>query len=243
MKRFILSFAFLFSLSLSWSQHRLTFPQMDLALIHLRKAVIEQETMNHETHLQDLTDQWGVVANEMLAYDLFEFNMAELVEVQDLTLQSLSEALTRNDSLQAMEEIDFFRQNLMDARTCIGVENYPLDAFWESYDVYRDVRHTVNDQMLDLREWFEFDDMVTEMVARWNQYELIVKKHADSYFPGFDHEKQMEINTEMEGCLSHFIESLESGFRPDFILPCDQIGYTMEKALDIYNHGVQIQLN
>ncbi len=241
---------FIFSLLLGQvgiliGQQALTYPQMDLALIKLRKAIIQQDVAQYPEALQDLRDHWGVAANQMLSFDFTEFNIHELVEVEDLTLHALSDALAENDSLTAMEELAYFRQNLMDLRTCEGVEFYPLDAFWKSFDIYHDVRHIVNDQMMDLRGWFEFEDMITEMVARWNQYELIVQDYADEYFPGYNHQEQSVINEEMEGCMSHFIESLESGYRPDFIVPCDQVGYTMEKALDLYvnDKHKEIQLN
>ncbi len=226
-------------------QHSLTYPQMDLAIIKLRKAIIMQDVAQYPEALQVLRDHWGVAANLMLSFDFLEFNIDELVEVEDLTLHALADALSGNDSLAAMEELAYFRQNLMDLRTCEGVEFYPLDAFWKSFDIYHEVRHIVNDQMMDLRGWFEFEDMITEMVARWNQYELIVQDYADEYFPGFNQEEQSIINEEMEGCMSHFIESLESGYRPDFIVPCDQVGFTMEKALDLYvdDRHQEIQLN
>ncbi len=214
-------------------QENLIYPSLDKAIISMRAATLDGDF--EETHqvFRQLESVWEEVSRDIVEYQMPHFRFPEFVEVQDIRLSQMSDDLYAKDYQNLMSNLDLFRRELMDIRECIGME-YPLDVLWRFSDLYEEVQHAIYDQMMDLREWFDFEDDVTELFSLWNQYELLSHNLNTGYFPGFDLVAQKLINDQMEICRTEFLSSLETGYRTHFAIPCDKIGDTLEEAFNLY---------
>lgn len=110
----------------------------------------------------------------------------------------------------------------------------PLEKIWDAYLNYKALNNTVNDQMMNLQEWFEFEDQINAFLCSWDQYEVVSQQELFDYSPIFDKKKKEDLNVEMRQCIEEFLHSTESGFRLDFIMPCDRIGNVIEENLLLF---------
>lgn len=138
------------------------------------------------------------------------------------------------------KNIKFFAIELLyenySLRDCFEQKGYPLDAMMLLSESYTKVHKTVEDPMMDLLEWFEFSKQVNEMVDRWEKYNCIPNATIQKYFPhisGIQHQLQKE---KANNCLNDFLGSLESGYRKDFILPCEDLGDALSTLMKLYGH-------
>lgn len=110
----------------------------------------------------------------------------------------------------------------------------PVEKIWDAYLNYKTLNNIVNDQMMDLQEWFEFEDQISTFICSWDAYEVISWRELSDYSPLFNTKKKDELNIEMKQCIEEFLMSTESGFRLDFIIPCDRIGKVIEENLLLF---------
>jgi hypothetical protein len=110
----------------------------------------------------------------------------------------------------------------------------PIERIWDAYLKYKILHNTVNDQMMNLQEWFEFEDQINEFLCSWDNYEVLSQQELFEFSPIFDNKKKNELNVEMRQCIEEFLQSTESGFRLDFIMPCDRIGKVVEENLLLF---------
>ncbi len=110
----------------------------------------------------------------------------------------------------------------------------PFDELWDAYLAYQEIKETVNDQMMNLKEWFEFDDQIDRFMCEWDDYDLLDPALMSRYHPEIDRSDRKELGIKMQECLNTFMKSIESGFRPDFVLPCDEIGRVLDDSLSLF---------
>ena len=92
---------------------------------------------------------------------------------------------------------------------------------------------------MELTQWFEFEDVMDDMFASWDAYIANVSD-VPQFFSGFDLSAQFKLHERMQDCKAAFVDALEDGYRPDFELPCDRIGETLEESLGLYLQHLQV---
>ncbi len=218
---------------------KLIYPELDYAIVQLHRTIEQRDDRQMDNAFFHLRKVWRAVSGEIAQYDLPHFRFPEFVEVQELMLVQMHDDLVTRDRPHLQLGLQQFRRELTDLRSCLGHE-YPLDILWQCLDLYEHVKYTVEDQMMDLREWYEFEAEVTDLFSQWDHYELLAPTNPTRFSPHFDLARQAQLNDQMAICKEEFLQSLEGGFRLDFVLPCHRVGETLESALDLYLSSKQV---
>ena len=212
------------------------FPEMDQKLIALRTSLVNESFDEAILHVQLLEDSWYKISSELMGIKDDRVMLTDLIELQNLRIYSIEQMVSIQNAEKALYYLENFYTEMRDARDCIGDE-YPLDQLWKSKESYEELRNVVNDPMMQLREWYELEDLVDDLSCDWEEYELLYQDLIPIYFPDFDMAKQKDLFRDMYGCINDFKEVMRSGFRPDFIPPCDRMGEVVEENLKLYNGG------
>jgi hypothetical protein len=217
------------------------FPELDQKLLALRTSLINHSFDEAILHVQLLEDSWFKISGELLQIQDDRIMLMDLAELQNLRIYSIEQMVSIHNAEKALYYVDNFYTELRDARNCIG-DDYPLDQLWKSKESYEELSHVVNDPMLQLREWYELEDLVDDLSCNWEAYELLYQDLIPIYFPDFDVAKQKDLFREMYGSINGFKEIMRSGFRPDFVDPCDRMGEIIEENLKLYQAEEQFNI-
>lgn len=225
---------FLSSSLYSQDTERLVFPDFDQQLMLLWLASGDGDQGECRESVRDIKANWESISSDLLELDLPHINVNDFVKRVDSYVLSLDKCLdpVRFSCLRSVSYHILFEFRSL--RQCLFATEYPVDLLWESMDAYMDIKSTIKDRMFNLKEWFEFEDDVTDFICTWEYYDL---RHIDEiryYFPGIKKESHNALKQKLNTCIYSLLKSFESGYQSDFQLPCDELGYAMEDLFRLY---------
>lgn len=195
-------------------------------LIWLRNAIKKGDWVQAQNHQAVILRKWTGIKED------FKKQYGTNISMQQ-SFNNYQKAYDKKNSGGTIESIEGLIDDMHDMRIQKN-QPLPFDVLWKAYQAYKQVHSTVNDQMMNLYDWFEFNDQINEYMCRWDDYEVLSKNELVKYYPNFDYGKKEELVLEMRGCIEDFMRSTESGFRPDFVMPCDRIGQVLDESLLLF---------
>jgi hypothetical protein len=196
-------------------------------LIMMRDHILHERWDQAISETDLLSQKWNSIRKELNT--LHPTSTTTQISSAHLNPNNLK---SKNQAL-ALSDID----DIINAMHHIRVQTQrplPFDVLWKSYRAYDLLNETVNDQMMNLYDWFEFEDQFNDFLCKWDDYEVVSKRDLKKYYPTFNYDKKEELIVTMNVCIDDFLQSTESGYRPDFILPCDRMGQVINESLLLF---------
>ena len=100
--------------------------------------------------------------------------------------------------------------------------------------MYNDLHETIHDPLFSLKTWAEFQNDVDILVQTWEAYKCLNEQEVLNANPKVNLELHRTVLVEIESCLNDFINSLDSGYQPDFEVPCDTLGRSINALTQMY---------
>lgn len=221
------------------SAERLVYPELDKGLIALWENANKGDSKGSQATMQIVLTNWASVKPDILKINDAHFNNSHFVKDTE-TILSMMQNMLKKGGYSRLE--DFVYQLLWDfssMRNCIGIDDYPLDQLLITHLTYNEIHYTVHDEMMGLRYWFEFQEIVNDFVENWDQYDCIQTEEVQKYFPHVREKYHQVVKDKLNHCLSNFIKSLESAYRNDFEIPCDEMGDAIQELIFLYQGSIE----
>lgn len=209
-------------------------PELDQAALNLRSASLNGQ----QSHIRDafisLRQIWQDQGLSILNANLLNNGaIDDIRSCQNDRLKRIEDAINQGKMDQVFQVTEAFIDEMVQLRAAYE-DAYAFDELWEYKSKYDRLNKIIHDQMLDLLEWNEIDMLYDQLDCSWQKYELLYQDLLPVYYPNFDVARQKSIFVEMQTCLDRLRQALDSGFRPDFIVPCDDIGSLIEENLELF---------
>jgi len=213
------------------------FPSFDSKLIALWQSAYHQDVDKSIASIKELQAEWKTIKKDVAQIRYSQFNNSEFIETIDNSIQTLEKFSSQKKVLGLEEFTYLILWEFRAMRNCVEIEDYPIDNLLEVHDVYNEVHYTVHDQMMGLLHWFEFQEIVDNLVENWDRYDCLSTDQIKANFGNIDLKKHEVLKSEVNYCLNDFIKSLESGYTPDFEIPCDEMGNAMRELIWLYGQN------
>ncbi len=211
------------------AQESLSFPDLDMSLIELWYEAEMGNTTSCKRNVRESLEKWNEVEKTMQGYS----HNIELIDEFIINVDNLFRALPEICDKNNMIEMSGYSYHIMwefrMMRYFLGHDQYSLDILWDMYDEYEEIVLTVHDEMFGLLSWVEFMDRVDTFSSLWDRYRETVQVSL-----GVESQYDVEFRTateKVDECLSYFLASLESAYRTDFELPCDELGTAVKDLI------------
>ncbi len=232
MKILLATLIFLTSTAVQSQSNPLMYVDLDREVLRMRQSAMEQNAEDVASCLQNVTSMWKEYS-ALLDIHLAPERAFEVINCQEDRLFVMKRLLDgeRFHTLAGVCEV--FMTELVSLRDTYE-NSYPLDHLWKTKLFYDDLRNIVNDPLLELLEWNEIDRLYEKLNCSWQEYEMLFQDLIPFYFPDINQEKQRALFDSMAQCFERLRKALDTGYRPDFILPCDEIGHNIDENLKMY---------
>lgn len=222
------------------------YPKLDKALISLWHSSKTQDHAGASTALDLIDREWNLIVPDLYKYLNPTVNIQEFNKDMDYCIISMKISLYERDyhdlsrfAYRMLTEFKFLR----DHHRGLQSEAYPIDNLLTLIEIYNDIDATVNDQMFGLKYWFEFADMVDKLKLKWDTYDKLNHTQITACFPFISKGDHLLAKSKVKDCLSYFLASLESGYRTDFAMPCDELGGALSELLVLYADQERLEVS
>jgi len=209
------------------------FPDFDTALLDIWISA-DTETEPWKEKVDKVQQEWDKVKQWVNKGAQKDPKIIAFVDEVDLYLSTLTDCFYSED-FKLMKEYAFkalwYSRYL---RRSEKIDDYPLDVLWNVHFEYNELHHIIHDQMFGLREWSEFSDMVSDFSDLWVDYKSIPIYDLHKYFPDIDLDEHEEVKKNITICLSKLMDSMKSGYQPDYEIPCDDLGLALDELFTLY---------
>jgi len=210
------------------------FLKYDSALISLWDAADRKDQEQSLDYLDQIQNQIKEVHIDLQKSTIIHLNQEEYFGHAHVILKLLRRYVAKKD----YTKVKFFCYDLLHenyaVRSCWGSNLYPLDELIELKEAYLTVESAVTDPMMKLLEWFEFIDLVDQMISRFEEYDCIQDSDILIVTPDFDVKKHNLLKLQANICIEDLIESMESGYQENFTSPCLELGKAIDNILKLY---------
>jgi len=135
--------------------------------------------------------------------------------------------------------IDELCQNILEEsfklRHCLGEAATPLELLIQTYQFNEEISTVVNDQMMDLKYWFEFLDLVNSFVESWDRYACLTSFEIKESYPFINPEIHKIYLNEVRNCTDLFLDSMQSADRKAMVQPCDDLQENLQELIFSYS--------
>lgn len=221
-------------------QSKSTYPDLDRALLNLWFDCDKSNQEQIKKSLDKLTTIWGnsrkkVSKQYVDQYDmnLFSKDLDQLLHVMESTFKQGKYSQLKSYAYHFMWEFRSIRQ-------CSFNEDYPLDHLFNVYELYKEIHYTVDDPLFGLREWSDFEDLVNIMICDFETYDLIHDNAINSYFAGLNNEDHKQSKAKAANCINNLLLSFDSGYQPNFKIPCDELGDALIELFQVYAKAIPV---
>lgn len=219
-----------------------SYPELDKHLLTLWLAADQNDGNECRSSVEAIETEWAAVKESMEGKEVLHINISEFSERVEAYVASLRACQVSNN-WSCMKSIAYhLMYEFRSLRQCLFKTEYPVDVLWESIDAYNRIKKTINDRMFDLREWFEFEDQVNDFICKWEYYDLRHINEIHEYFPGINKAKHNELKDDVKSCIVSLLESIDTGYQSNFVLPCDELGIALKKLLKMYSESKPVML-
>lgn len=215
----------------------LVFQDLDQSLL---KIWIGAKSENN-TGMSDMFDaslkEWNSVKQKLGTFDLPHINTKEMVDDVNYYFNLLGTSIALID-YNNIEKLSYhILYEFRSLRQCYFSSTYSLDQLWDVIDVYSEIDFTIDDPMMDLKEWSEFEDLVNKMICYWENYDVMHINEIIQYFPGMNKREHSKAKEQVTTCTHTLLIAIETAFQDKFKLPCDQLGDAFVELLQLYAYS------
>ena len=230
----------------SYSNCDESYPKLDKALISLWHSSKISDHEGAKKALDQIDREWSIVVPDLYKYLNPFVNVEEFDKDMDYFIISMKISLYEEDypdlAIYAMKMLHQFKMLRAHQNNSI-TEVYSLDHLLNMIELYSEIDDTVHDQMFGLKYWFEFADLVSGFESEWAVYDDLSIEQITICFPFITQGEHDLLKDKVTECLTYFTDSLDSGYRTDFEMPCEELGGALKELLVLYSDKDNVGLS
>lgn len=234
---FIFGIGMLINPTVNYSNCDGKYVKLDKALIDLLYHCNANDYEGVEHALDGVDQEWNIIVNKNIIKTTEAILIVDFNKKMDDCIRSMNILFYERDFIGLEKNTKNMLQKLKwlrDYENKLNGTEYPLDQILNMVEYYSEIEETVYDQMFGLKYWFEFEDSVNAFQCEWNAYAEIDTVDITECFSSITKMEHDKAKGKIEECLAYFLDSLESGFRSDFEIPCDELGVALDDLLYLY---------
>ncbi len=217
------------------SQEGFVYKALDQAVITLLQNAHSSSMISKTAQLDEIIFQLENTNDDLINKPTPHFDKSQYYKY----CKGLTHLLARYIKKNNADKIEFFCWELLmennQLRQCMGISNYPLDPFLETYEAMKKLDKTINDPMMDLLEWNEFEDVIEDFINSWQVYDCFDDKNFKIYFPKFDQAKHDTLKGYLNFKMDHFLLVLNEENQGAFKDPSYEIIEILNSILHLYH--------
>lgn len=215
----------------------LVFQDLDQSLIKIWIGGKSQNTSGMDEMYKASFKEWSSVRNELKQLDIPHVNINEMIGDVNYYFRLLKTSISLSD-YNNIEKLSYhILFEFRSLRQCYFSSAYALDQLWDVIDVYSEIDFTIDDPMMDLKEWNEFEDLVNKMICYWEGYDILHIDQIKQSFPGMNKREHAKAKEQITTCTYTLLIAIETAFQDKFKLPCDQLGDAFVEMLQLYAYS------
>lgn len=215
------------------------YPNLDKPLIMLLKNSQVDANADNEINIDNILFEWALVEPCIKSIKRPNFNPQYFVENINILMSNLSFWEENNYMAELGETANLILWEFVHMRDCLDIKDYPLDKLLTAKLYFDEIQYVVHDEMMGLLYWFEFQDVIEDFMQKWSEYDCVDNVTISNYFHSIDPVVHNELKERVNDCMFNFIQSLDSGNRLDFGIPCDEMGEAMQRLIWSYSDPVK----
>lgn len=227
-----------FSASMIAQTHKMQSPliqaEFDAVVTQIWLSANQANMSGMKMYVDKLPEEWKKCVSIFEKSHTPHFDMPGFLKDVDGMVNNLVLRISEQD-INGVKDIAYhILLEMRSMRICAGQDVFPLDELWWLYDEYEGIRYVVNDKMFGKYEWFEFKDMVYQLQCKYEIYDFISNDILKSFYPDLNTSAHGAYKMELAKCVGDFMNSLKSAYQPDFVAPCNEIGYKLKQIMALY---------
>ncbi|NNE27951.1 MAG: hypothetical protein HKN09_13990 [Saprospiraceae bacterium] len=216
------------------AQEKFIYPDIDQAFLKIWLGANNVKSSELSIYMDEAGHVWKRRKKDVVNADIEHFDLNLLTVDLDQLLQLMENQLNKGNINQVKSYAYHFMWEFRSIRQCSFIETYPLDLLWDAHDLYQEINYTIDDPMFGLREWSDFENLVNDFMCAFENYDLMHINQITEWYPGIDVKQHKSSKDKVSECLYNLLLSFESGFQPDYKLPCDELGFALESLFQSY---------
>jgi len=218
------------------------YQEMDRQLLSLWKSAKTENYKMCIAYLNKVEHEWNTILPKVKDLAVSNIDTEEFAKDVQLEIASMHISLKRKTCKRIEVSCLELLQSFSNLRESAGVEGYPIDDLLSINTYYNDIHYAVHDKMMGLLYWFEFQDLVDNFIDKWHAYDCIPPSEIQNQFDNINLSQHADLKVKLNSCLDEFIDSLESGYTPDFEIPCDDLGVAIRELMWLYAESKQTEI-
>lgn len=186
---------------------------------------------------QSSFQEWNIAKKKLQNLAAPHVNIEELIDDVNYYFKILKTSIELEDYSNVEKLSYHIIYEFRSIRQCYYSSAYVLDKLWDVIDVYTKIDFTIDDPMMDLKEWNEFEDLINKMICNWEGYDVMHIDEIQHFFPGMNKYRHVNAKEQVSTCIYSLLIAIESAFQDRFKLPCDQLGEAFVEIIQLYAYA------
>jgi hypothetical protein len=210
------------------------FPELDQSVVSLWLAATANDPAQTRVQLNEVKRQWRIQRADVEAFPLTAYNPYLLVGTLDALLAQMQRAQAAPDYDELAGLSYHFLWEFKTIRAFHRQNYYPLDAWWDVYNLHQEISFATHDPELGLLEWQELECLFDELVCLLQEYEAKAEANLTRYAPTVDEDAHKDAMNRIYVCINDYQQALTTGYRNRLLTPCDEITEGLKLILTCY---------
>jgi|GEM_PF-4455929 len=210
------------------------FPELDQPVVSLWLAATANDSAQTRAQLKEVKRQWQIHKADVEDFPLTVCNPYLIGGTIDALLVQMQRAQAVPDYDELTGLSYHFLWEFKTVRAFHRQNYYPLDAWWDVYNLHQEISFATHDPELGLLEWQELECMFDEFVCLLEEYEAKAEANLTRYAPRVDEDAHKDAMNRIYVCINDYKQALTTGYRDRLLTPCEEIAAGLKLILTCY---------
>ena len=207
-----------------------TFPELDGKLASLWSSAESSMIDTIRSEYDAVEVSWQSTIDDLKNSSLTHLDMSLFIDEQGAILKAMKLAIDRRDYSLVAQQCYTMLNSFREARVNYTNDLYSLDELVSAFSIYDQLHYAVDDPMLGLYDWQDFEQLFVDFRKQFNRYVVIAK-------PDFRDLGSLPFDLAVERvheCSREFAIALEGAQQGDFVAPCDDTRDALMDLIALY---------
>jgi len=145
-------------------------------------------------------NEWKFTKAKLSKLEIPHVDVSEFNDDVDYFFKLLFTSIDLKDYLNIEKMAYHILYEFRFLRQCYFYSNYVLDQLWDVIDAYQEIYFTIDDPMMVLKEWSEFEDLINSMICNWENYEYLHISEINKFYPGMNKRQHAKVKEDVNSC-------------------------------------------
>ena len=208
------------------------YPQLDAHLVSIWIQAEKNDISKLVAVYPTLQTEWNHVKSNLLTKEIRHLNLSQLVADLDLEIAQMGAHINKEHFDALVRATKSILYSFKETRQFYTGEKSALDDFLSTWQIYEELHYAVDDEMLGLYEWDEFNQLFLDFQEHFKEY-------VHTATPAFEGESKLLFDLcvrRVEECMEEFAHTLATAQQNQFEAPCDDTRDALMDILSLYQY-------